>query len=207
MAPNGLQRTVLPIPDIRPVGLTTYDAKDPDTKYPPIRDLRPPKGAPNVLIVLLDDVGFGASSAFGGPCETPTAERLAAGGLKFNRFHTTALCAPTRAALLTGRNHHTVGMGCVTEVATSAPGYSSVRPKSCAPLAETLKLNGYSTAQFGKCHEVPQWQTSPMGPFDAWPSGGGGFEYFYGFIGGETNQYYPALYEGTIPVEQERKPV
>jgi arylsulfatase len=116
------------------------------------------------------------------------------------------LCAPTRQALLTGRNHHSVGMGCITELATSAPGYSSIRPKSAAPLAETLKLNGYATAQFGKCHEVPVWQTSPLGPFDAWPTGGGGFEYFYGFLGGETNQYYPGLYEGTTAVEPAKTP-
>jgi arylsulfatase len=154
--------------------------------------------------VLIDDCGFGASSAFGGPVNTPVAERLAANGLKYNRFHTTALCSPTRAALLSGRNHHTVGMGGITEIATSAPGYSSLRPNTCAPLAETLKLNGYSTAQFGKCHEVPVWQTSPMGPFDNWPSGGGGFEYFYGFIGGETNQYAPAIYHGTTPIEPEK---
>jgi arylsulfatase A-like enzyme len=194
-------RGSLPIPDRRAPGLTTYDAKDPDTSFPPIEPLLPPAGAPNVLVVLLDDVGFGASSAFGGPCRTPTAERLAAGGLRFNRFHTTALCAPTRQALLTGRNHHSVGMGSITETATSAPGQSSVRPNTMAPLALTLKLNGYATAQFGKCHEVPVWQTSPMGPFDAWPSGGGGFETFYGFIGGENNQYEPALYDGTTPVE------
>ncbi len=199
-----IQRTVLPIPDQPHVGLTTYDAKDPDTKYPPIRQLRPPAGAPNVLIVLIDDVGYGASSAFGGPCQTPNFERLAANGLRFTRFHTTALCSPTRQAMLTGRNHHSVGMGGITEIATSAPGYNSILPNTCAPLARTLKLNGYSTAQFGKCHEVPVWQTSPMGPFDAWPSGGGGFEYFYGFIGGETNQYYPALYEGTTPIEPEK---
>src|SRR3954463_14632794 len=136
-------RTMLPIPDRLATGLTTYDAKDPDTAFPPIVPLLPPEGAPNVLIVLLDDVGFGASSAFGGPCNTPTAERLAAGGLRYNRFHTTALCAPTRQALLTGRNHHTVGMGVITELATSAPGYSSVRPNTCAPLAQTLRLNGY----------------------------------------------------------------
>ncbi len=136
----------------------------------------------------------------------PAAERLAANGLKYNRFHTTALCSPTRQALLTGRNHHSAGMGCITEMATSAPGYTSMRPNTCAPLAETLKLNGYSTAQFGKCHEVPVWETSPMGPFDHWPSPGGGFEYFYGFIGGETNQYYPGIYEGTIPVEPAKTP-
>ncbi|HRQ41330.1 MAG TPA: arylsulfatase [Chloroflexota bacterium] len=197
-------RTQLPIPDIPKPGLITYDAKDPDSKFPPIAPLRPPKGAPNVLIVLLDDVGFGAASAFGGPCQTPNFDKLAAGGLKYNRFHTTALCAPTRQALLTGRNHHSVGMGTVTELATSAPGYNSLRPNTAAPLAEVLKLNGYSTAQFGKCHEVPVWQTSPMGPFDAWPTGGGGFEYFYGFVGGETNQYAPAIYIGTTPVEQEK---
>jgi arylsulfatase A-like enzyme len=201
-----IQRDVLPIPDKAHTGLVTYDAKDPDTSFPPIEPLRPPEGAPNVLVVLLDDVGFGASSAFGGPCATPTAERLAANGLKYNRFHTTALCSPTRQALLTGRNHHSVGMGGITEIATSAPGYNSIRPNTAAPLAETLKLNGYSTAQFGKCHEVPVWETSPLGPFDAWPSGGGGFEHFYGFIGGETNQYAPAIYDGTVPVEPDRSP-
>ena len=195
-----------PSPIVRQPGLTTYDAKDPDTSFPPIEPLLPPEGAPNVLIVLLDDVGFGASSVFGGPCNTPTAERLAGGGVRFNRFHTTALCAPTRAALLSGRNHHSVGMGSITETATSAPGNSSLRPNTKAPLAMTLKLNGYSTAQFGKCHEVPVWQSSPMGPFDAWPSAGGGFEYFYGFIGGENNQWDPALYNGTTPVEPPATP-
>src|SRR5438046_2142977 len=120
------QRTVLPIPDLEHIGLTTYDAKDPDTSFPPIEPLRPPEGAPNVLVILLDDVGFGASSAFGGPCATAVAERLAARGLRYNRFHTTALCAPTRQALLTGRNHHSVGMGTITELATSAPGYNSL---------------------------------------------------------------------------------
>ena len=200
------QREILPIPDRPAPGLTTYDAKDPDTAFPPIEPLRPPAGAPNVLIVLLDDVGFGASSVFGGPVNTPVAERLAADGLRYTRFHTTALCAPTRAAMLTGRNHHSVGMGSITETATSAPGNSSLRPNTKAPVAETLKLNGYSTAQFGKCHEVPVWQSSPMGPFDAWPAGGGGFEYFYGFIGGENNQYDPALYEGLTPVEPPATP-
>ena len=199
-------RTVLPIPDRSYPHLTTFDAKDPDSAYPPIRDVRPPEGAPNVLIVMLDDVGFGASSAFGGPCETPTAERLAGNGLKYRRFHTTALCSPTRQALLTGRNHHSVGMGGITEIATGAPGYSSVLRNTAAPLAKTLKLNGYSTAQFGKCHEVPVWQTSPVGPFNQLPTGGGGFEYFYGFIGGEANQWYPTVYDGTTPVEIDRTP-
>ena len=195
-----------PIPNKPRAGFVTYDAKDPETKFPPIMPLRPPAGAPNVLIVLIDDAGFGSSSAFGGPCKTPTAEVLAADGLEYTRFHTTALCSPTRQALLTGRNHHTVGMGGITEMATSAPGYSSILPNTCSPIARTLKLNGYSTAQFGKCHEVPVWETSPVGPFDAWPTGGGGFEYFYGFIGGEANQWYPSLYEGTTPVEPRKTP-
>jgi arylsulfatase A-like enzyme len=203
---DSTQREVLPIPDRAYQGLITYDAKDPDSSFPAIEPLRPPPGAPNVLVILIDDCGFGASSAFGGPIATPTFDRLAENGLKYNRFHTTALCSPTRQALLTGRNHHSVGMGGITEIATSAPGYNSIRPNTAAPLAETLKLNGYSTSQFGKCHEVPVWETSPMGPFDGWPSGGGGFEHFYGFIGGETNQWAPALYRDTVPVEPDRTP-
>jgi arylsulfatase len=201
-----LPRTILPIPDRPNTGLVTYDAKDPDTKIPPIRQLRPPTGAPNVLLILLDDAGFGSASAFGGPCHTPTAERAAADGLKYLRFHSTALCSPTRQALLTGRNHHSVGMGAITEFASGSPGYNSVLPNTAAPLAKTLKLNGYSTAQFGKCHEVPVWETSSAGPFNAWPTGGGGFEYFYGFIGGEANQWYPTLYEGTTPVKLTKTP-
>ena len=198
-------RTNLPIPHRTHVGLTTYDAKDPDTTFEPIEPVRPPEGAPNVLIMMIDDAGFGSASAFGGPCRTPNAERLAANGLRFNRFHTTALCSPTRQALLTGRNHHAVGMGGITEIATSAPGYSSVRPDTAAPLAETMRLNGYSTAQFGKCHEVPVWETSPMGPFTQWPTGSG-FEHFYGFVGAESNQWYPALYDGITPVEPTKTP-
>jgi arylsulfatase A-like enzyme len=198
-------RSVLPIPDKQHVGLTTYDAKDPDTSYPPIDVVRPPEGAPNVLVVLLDDAGFGSSSAFGGPCETPAFDKLAGTGVKFNRFHTTALCSPSRQALLTGRNHHTVGMGSITDTATSAPGYNSIRPDTCAPLATTMKLNGYSTAQIGKCHEVPVWETSPMGPFRHWPLESG-FEYFYGFVAPETNQYYPALYDGVKPIDPPKTP-
>ncbi|MDI9916504.1 arylsulfatase [Rhodococcus sp. IEGM 1379] len=204
--PTSQRREVLPVPDHQYLGLVTYDAKDPDTTFPPITPQLPPAGAPNVLVILLDDVGFGASSAFGGPSNNPTAERLQQNGLTYNRFHTTALCAPTRAALLSGRNHHSVGMGSITETATSAPGMSGLKPNTKAALPMTLKLNGYSTAQFGKCHEVPPWQTSPVGPFTAWPTGEGGFEHFYGFIGGENNQYYPALYEGASPVEPEKTP-
>jgi arylsulfatase A-like enzyme len=203
--PDRHARSILPIPDQVKHGLTTYDAKDPDTHFPPIRELRPPEGAPNVVIILLDDAGFGSNSAFGGPCNTPTFEKLAAGGLRYTRFHSTALCAPTRAALLTGRNHHSVGMGTVTEIATAAPGCSTLKPNNKAPFPETLKLNGYSTAQFGKCHEVPVFQNSPVGPFDMWPTGSG-FEYFYGFVAGEDNQWYPSLYEGTTPVEVNKTP-
>jgi arylsulfatase A-like enzyme len=199
-------RSHLPMRNTEPARFIPYDAKDPDTKLTPIEQLRPPKGAPNVLIVLIDDAGFGASSAFGGPCSTPAAEKLAAGGLKYNRFHTTAICSATRQALLTGRNHHSAGMAGITEIATGAPGYSSVLPNSMSPLAKTLKLNGYNTAQFGKCHEVPVWESSPVGPFNQWPTGGGGFEYFYGFIGGEAHQWYPSLYEGTTPIEAPKSP-
>ena len=197
---NKVNRTVLPIPDQDYTGPTFYDAKDPDTKFAPIKPLRPPKDAPNVIVILLDDVGFGASSAFGGPCHTPTAQRLAEGGLRYNKFHTTALCSPTRAALLTGRNHHSVGMGSITEIATSAPNQNAMLPNNAATIAKTLKYNGYSTAQFGKCHEVPVWENSSIGPFERWPTGQG-FEKFYGFVAGETNQWYPEVYDGINRVE------
>ncbi|MCU1476448.1 MAG: arylsulfatase [Subtercola sp.] len=200
-----ISRSNLPIPQHAHTGLITYDAKNPDTKFDKITSLRPPEGAPNVVVIIIDDAGFGSTSVFGGPCETPNAQRIADDGLKFNRFHTTALCSPSRQALLTGRNHHAVGMGGITEIATSAPGYNSVRPDSAAPVAETLNLNGYATAQFGKCHEVPVWETSPAGPYGQWPTGSG-FDYFYGFVGAETNQWYPALYEGTTPVEPKKTP-
>jgi arylsulfatase len=203
--PKEKQREILPIPDQAYAGFIAYDAKDPDSKFTPIEKLVPPEAAPNVLIVLIDDAGYGSSSTFGGPCNSPTAQRMADGGLRYTRFHTTALCSPTRAALLSGRNHHTVGMGGITEIATAAPGYTSRRPNSMAPLAEILRLNGYSTAQFGKCHEVPVWEASPVGPFDRWPTGSG-FEYFYGFVAGETNQWYPAIHEGTKMVVPAKTP-
>src|SRR4051812_24078136 len=190
-------REVLPIPD-RPVpGLTTYAATDPDASFPPIERLRPPKGAPNVLVVLLDDVGFGASSAFGGPVHMPTAERLAGGGLQYTRFHTCAMCAPTRAALLSGRNHHSVGFGSITETATAAPGYNTTRPNTKATLQETLRLNGYSTAMFGKCHEVPIWGANPSARFDVGPPGSG-LDYFSGFFAGGRNGF-PAAMVGKLP--------
>ena len=197
-ADSGRRAAKLPIPQSKPSLVTPLDARD--ATAPPIRPLRAPEGAPNVVIVLIDDMGFGASSAYGGPCDMPIAERLAMNGLKYTRFHTTALCSPTRQALLTGRNHHSVNMAGISELATGFPGYTSVRPDSAATIAQTLKLNGYNTAAFGKMHQTPVWETSASGPFDRWPSGDG-FERFYGFLGGETNQWYPTLFEGISPAE------
>ena len=152
------------------------------------------------MIVLIDDVGFGGPSTFGGPIRTPTMDRLAASGLRFNNFHTTALCSPTRNALKTGRNHHTVNTGSIMETATAFPGNTGQNPNSVAPLAEMLRLNGYSTGAFGKWHETAAWETSVSGPFDRWPTHQG-FDKFYGFIGGETDQWYPLIYDGSIKVE------
>ncbi|WP_437710512.1 arylsulfatase [Sorangium sp. So ce448] len=195
-----LKREILPIPDRPYVGPVMYNAQDPASHFPPIEPIKPPSKAPNVLLILLDDVGFGAAEPFGGVISTPTAKRLAEGGLRFTRFHTTALCSPTRAALLTGRNPHSVGMGCITELYTGAPGYTSMIPNTAASIAKILRYNGYSTAHFGKCHEVPVWETGPSGPFDHWPTYMG-FEKFYGFVAGETNQFYPTLYDGTTYIE------
>ena len=166
---------------------------------------RPKPGAPNVVVVLLDDVGFGQASAFGGPIATPTLDRLSRDGVRYNRFHTTALCSPTRAALLTGRNHHAVGFGSVAEMASGFPGYNAVLPASAATVAEVLRTHGYSTAAFGKWHLLPDYETSPAGPFDRWPTGKG-FDYFYGFLGGETNQYHPAVYRNTLSVTPPERP-
>ena len=160
-----------------------------------------PYGAPNVLLVLLDDVGFGHASTFGGPVDTPTLQRLADGGLRYNRFHTTALCSPTRAAILSGRNHHSVHTGCITELSTGFPGYDGILPKNAALVAETLQQNGYNTAAFGKWHNTPDYETSPAGPFDRWPTGLG-FEYFWGFLGGETNNWNTPLVENITPIEK-----
>ena len=160
-----------------------------------------PTGAPNVLLILLDDIGFGHTSTFGGPVNTPTLQRLADQGLRYNRFHTTALCSPSRAALLTGCNHHSVHTGCITELSTGFPGYDGEMPKDAAVVAETLKQNGYNTAAFGKWHNTPDYETSPAGPFDRWPTGLG-FEYFWGFMGGETNNWNPPLVENIAPTEK-----
>jgi arylsulfatase len=148
---------------------------------------------------MLDDVGFGAPGTFGGPIPTPTLDRIAEAGLRYNQFHTTALCSPTRAALLTGRNHHSAHMGAISEIAYGFPGYDGIIPNSTATIAEILRQNGYGTALFGKAHFTPMWETGPSGPFDHWPTGLG-FERFYGFLGGEVSQWEPALYDQTVPV-------
>ena len=198
-----VDRSVLPIPEPDPVTITELSARD--AKAPARFDLRAPQGAPNVVVVLLDDIGFGQSSAFGGPIHMPTLDRLAASGLRFNNFHTTALCSPTRTALLTGRNHHVNNAGAIMELATAFPGNTGIRPQSVAPLAEMLRLNGYSTAAFGKYHETPPWEVSVSGPLDRWPTNSG-FDKFYGFIGGETNQWAPAIFDGTVRVEHAQTP-
>jgi len=195
---DSFNRTVLPIPE-QPfggkIGRTTQDSvKD----FPKI--IEAPKGAPNVLVILTDDVGFGASSTFGGPIQTPTMDHLAEEGLRYTQFHTTALCSPTRAALLTGRNHHSVASGVIMEAGTGFPGYNTLAPKSAGTFAEIMKQNGWNTSWYGKNHNVPDWQSSQAGPFDLWPTGLG-FEYFYGFIGGDTSQWSPAIIEGTKPIE------
>ncbi|MEX5282305.1 arylsulfatase [Nitrospira tepida] len=202
-AADKLDRTVLPIPEPKPKPITELDARK--VKAPPRFEVKAPAGAPNVLIVLIDDMGFGMSSAFGGPIHMPTVERLANNGLRYNHFHTTALCSPTRTALLSGRNHHMNNMGGITEIATAFPGNTGQRPNNVAPLAEMLRLNGYSTAFFGKNHETAAWEVSPSGPTDRWPTRSG-FDKFYGFIGGETNQWSPLLYDGLTQVELPHDP-
>jgi arylsulfatase len=191
-------QSVLPHPDPAFAGKIGRITKDSTKDFP--KAVAAPKGAPNVLLILTDDVGFGASSTFGGPIPTATMDRLAKNGLRYNRFHTTALCSPTRAALLSGRNHHSAATGVIMEAGTGFPGYNTLMPKSAGTFAEILKQNGYNTSWYGKNHNVPDWQSSAAGPFDLWPTGLG-FEYFYGFIGGDTSQWNPAITEGTKPVE------
>ncbi len=198
-----LDRTKLPIAEPDYPHSTVLDARD--AKAPPRFQIKAPPGAPNVLIVLVDDMGFGMPSAFGGPVRMPSADRLAKQGLRYNQFHTTALCSPTRTALLSGRNHHMNNMGGITEIATAFPGNTGQRPNNVAPLAEMLRLNGYSTGFFGKNHETAAWEVSPSGPTDRWPTRSG-FDKFYGFIGGETDQWAPSLYEGLNRVETPHYP-
>ena len=192
------QDVVLPKPEPSFQGKIGRTVKDSTPDFP--KSTEAPSGAPNVLLILVDDVGFGATSTFGGPIEMPNLQRLADEGLRYNMFHTTALCSPTRAALITGRNHHTTASGVITEFATGYPGYNSVIPRSSGSVGEGLRENGYNTSWFGKMHNVPDWMSSQAGPFDLWPSGLG-FEYFYGFLGGDSDQWHPALYENTRPIE------
>jgi len=198
-----LDRTVLPIAEPKRPIYTEIDARK--AKMPPRHDVKAPVGAPNVVIVLIDDLGFGAPSTFGGPVRTGVLDKLAQNGLRYDNFHTTALSSPTRAALKSGRNHHQVNMGFITEMATGFPGATGQIPGSTAPLAEMLRLNGYATAAFGKWHETAAWEASIAGPFDRWPTRQG-FDRFYGFIGGETNQWAPYLYDGTAVVELPNNP-
>jgi arylsulfatase len=200
-AKGGLDRTVLPIPEPRDPSIQELDARR--VEPPPRFEVSAPEGAPNVVIVLIDDMGFGQPSTFGGSIAMPTLDRLAAAGLRYNQFHTTALCSPTRVALKYGRNHHSANAGSVMEIATAFPGNQGRIRQSVAPLAEMLRLNGYSTAAFGKWHETAPWEVSVSGPFDRWPTRQG-FDRFYGFIGGETNQWAPLIYDGTRKVEPPR---
>jgi arylsulfatase A-like enzyme len=196
-------RSVLPIKEPIYKVETELDARN--AKAPSRFEVTPPKGAPNVLVVLVDDQGFGVPSAFGGPANEPTLEKLASEGLKYNNFNTTALCSPTRTALLTGYNHHSNNAGAIMEMATAFPGNTGVRPRTITPMAEVLRQNGYSTAMFGKYHETPPWETSTSGPYDRWPTHSG-FDKFYGFLGGETNQWAPKIYDGVTEVETPKTP-
>jgi arylsulfatase A-like enzyme len=189
---------VLPTPEQPFKGHIGRTVSDSTSDFPSA--IEAPAGAPNILLILTDDVGYGASSPFGGPIATPTIDSLAQSGLRYTQFHTTALCSPTRAALITGRNHHTAHTGVIMEFATGYPGYDSLMPKSIGTFAEVLKQHGYNTSWYGKNHNVPDWQTSEAGPFDLWPTGLG-FNYFDGFIGGDTDQWHPSLVEGTKPIE------
>jgi arylsulfatase len=202
-ATTAMDRTVLPIAEPDHPRATELDARE---AKPPARfEVKAPPRAPNVILFLIDDIGFGHSSAFGGAIPMPSLDRLASRGLRYNRFHTTALCSPTRVALLTGRNHHTNNAGAIMEIATAFPGNTGARPLSVTPLAEILRQNGYSTSAFGKYHETAPWEVSVSGPFDRWPTRSG-FDRFYGFIGGETNQWAPLVYDGTVKVEVPHDP-
>src|SRR5258705_734955 len=193
-SPDGSAVLPPPEPPFKGVIGETYKDSKPD-KIPIIKA---PAGAPNVLLVLIDDCGFGQWSTFGGPIPTPNLDRLAKNGLRYTRFHTTALCSPTRAALLTGRNHHSVGIGVITELADAYPGYSGQIPKSAAMVSEILRQNGYSTEYVGKNHQIADWETSISGPYDRWPSLQG-FDHFYGFIGGEADPLSAPLIPVTTP--------
>ena len=179
---------VLPKPESAFQGKIGRTLKDSTPDFP--KGVEAPAGAPNILLILTDDVGFGATSTFGGPIQTPNFQRLADNGLRYNKYRTTALCSPTRAALITGQNHHSVASGVITEFATGYPGYNSLVPKSAGPVGAVLRENGYNTSWLGKMHNVPDWMSSQAGPFDLWPNGLG-FEHFYGFLGGDSDQWHP----------------
>src|SRR6478752_4987714 len=205
MSEASIDRTRLPIRRDRFSGTINRTLAGSQPDWGQITSTRAPDGAPNVLLVLIDDAGFGQPSTFGGPVNTPNFTRMAEGGLRYNRFHVTALCSPSRAALLTGRNHHRVGFGSIGELSSGFPGYSAFLPKDCAPVPKMLQENGYATAAFGKWHLTPDHQQGPAGPFDRWPNAWG-FDYFWGFLGGEAGQYDPVITENqtTIgPPEQE----
>jgi arylsulfatase A-like enzyme len=193
---------VLPRPDAPFHGKIARTRKESTPDFP--KAVEPPPGAPNVLLILTDDVGFGATDTFGGPIQTPNFQRVADSGLLFNAFHTTALCSPTRAALITGRNHHTCSTGVITEMATGFPGYNSLMSRSCGTVGRVLRENAYNTSWFGKMHNVPDWMSSRAGPFDLWPSSLG-FEYFYGFLGGDADQWHTPVFENTQPIEVEEQ--
>ena len=201
--PSEMDRTSLPIKE--PLRQTYKELDARNVKAPPRFEVKAPKDAPNVLVILIDDIGFGASHAFGGPINMPNLDKLASTGLKYTRFHTTALCSPTRVALLTGYNHHSNNAGSIMETGTAFPGNTGVRPQSITPMAEVLRQNGFSTAAFGKYHETPPWEISVSGSLDRWPSHSG-FDKFYGFIGGETNQWAPLVYDGVTQVELPKDP-
>lgn len=199
-APNAtttIDGHVLPPPPQKFGGEIGLNAAQSKPYWPP--RVVPPKGAPNILLILTDDVGFGAPSTFGGVIPTPTLDRIAEDGLRYTNFHTTSLCSPTRAALITGRNHHSVGFGVVSEQSTGFPGYNSIIPKDCATIGRILEENGYRTAWFGKDHNTPTYEVSQAGPFDQWPIGMG-FQYFYGFVGGDTSQWQPNLFRNTTAI-------
>lgn len=197
-AENLFADNVLPVHELPFAGKIGRTVSESVKDFP--KEVQAPKDAPNILLIMTDDVGFGASSTFGGPIPTATMDKLAANGLRYNNFHTTALCSPTRAALLSGRNHHSAATGVIMEAGTGFPGYNTLMPKSGGTFAEILKQNGWNTAWYGKNHNVPNWHSSQAGPFDLWPTGLG-FDYFYGFIGGDTNQWRPALVENIKPIE------
>jgi arylsulfatase len=200
---SDINRSSLPLPEPVFRGKIGKTYEESQSAWPELP--KPPKGAPNVLLILLDDVGFGQANTFGGPVPTPALDKLAADGLRYTRFHTTAICGPSRAALITGRNHHNCATGFLSEWATGFPSYNNMIPKSTATIGRILKENGYATSWFGKNHNTPDWESSVAGPFDRWPTGMG-FDYFYGFIAGETHQYYPVLFENTVAVEPDRSP-